>query len=125
MNPTFLFLRMFVEASDMAAAELVAKSVIQLLRTHCDVLRQRIEPYWKIAANYEIALELAPKEDLHLSFHNVMGSLAEGWEVHNEWNNDAWAVWAVELKGRSLIPSVVWAHLDIVLEGAVVKDSLS
>jgi hypothetical protein len=124
MKQAHLYTRFFVDTTEVGAAESAANSVIDILLPHCHVVRKEVKPYWKIPENYEVFLVLNPKDELHLSFHNIMANLAEVWEAHYETDDDGWAIWTKDLQGKFLVPGVVWAILGKVPEGAAVTDDL-
>ncbi len=112
MNST-IFVRFFLETTEVEVAESTAILVTNKLKLIADLSQKQVEQYWKIPEYFEISLEFIPKVNLEEAFQKIVNQLGNGWEFSDP-VGEKWAVWNSLETTQFFIPRVRWASVEIV-----------
>jgi hypothetical protein len=109
--PDEIVLRLMVERPDLASATVDATTLIESIAAYGHAAELHINPYWKIATYYEIAVTLRG-ENSKSNLRSVATALAPEWH----WLSQN-AIWDYRKHGvfkiQSLAQSVRWAEIIV------------
>ena len=106
-------LAVHVDATSLAEALELAGVVVRHIARIGPVGRCSVEPYWKIAGQFRIDLKIDADQPEAI-FDAVAAAIAPTWRRQRV--DASWAVWDRRLQGGGFMPSVAWAHLEVVPE---------
>jgi hypothetical protein len=119
MPEPIILLRLFVEAASQDEAEAEMRRILPELAGFGTVAPRRVEQYWKIPGNWEIALDLHPAGSPLEAYERLIGLAAAEWEIGKvaDEDEDRWAVWNAAPGFELLSPRAVWASVDLLPYG--------
>jgi hypothetical protein len=123
MPEPIILLRLFVEAASQEEAEAEMRRILPGLEGFGAVEPRKVEQYWKIPENWEIAVDLHPSGPPLDVYERLIALAAAEWEIGEvmEEDEDRWAVWNAAPGFKFLSPRAVWASVDLMPRGANIQ----
>ncbi len=115
MPEPIILLRLFVEVADQSEAEAEMREILARLEPFGTAEPRKVEQYWKIPENWEIAIDLHPSSSPLEAYERLIALTAAEWEIGEatEEEQDRWAVWNAAPGFEFLSPRAVWASVDL------------
>ena len=87
--------------------------MINSIKSKCSETSRNIDQYWKIPEYFEAFLKLEPSGESKDNFYDFLEIIGRDWDVHDEQEDELWAVWNYSANKKIVHPAIKWANLEL------------